>query len=75
MNDYKEIQIGGIAKEIILREMRKLNNKDELLPVDVAVLEKLTKLYCALMDDMRKNIDSNLLEKLQKMQTGLKQAK
>lgn len=67
IKDLTELQIGKIAKEIILREMKKLESKDDLKVADIGTLEKLTKLYCALMDDMRKNIDGNLLEKLKKL--------
>lgn len=66
LEDLKEIEIGRIAKNIILREMKRLDQKTNLTAADIGSLEKLTKLYCSLMDDMRRNLDSNLIEKLQK---------
>jgi len=70
IEDLKELQMGAIAKTTILRELQRLEQKSNEAPLkaaEIGALEKLTKLYCALMDDLRKNIDTNIVEKLQKL--------
>ena len=78
VEQFQELQIGSISKDIILREIKKLQamsitggeDNEGLNLAQIASLEKLTKLYCALMDDMRKNLDSNLMDKLKKLSGG-----
>ena len=69
-NGMVEFMIGKIAKEILLKRIKELNElgPDAFEARDIAAFEKYTKLYLALVDDWRKNFDDDLarIEKAKK---------
>lgn len=70
IEDLKELKMGALAKTILLRELERLEKKSNWEPLkaaDIGSLEKMTKLYCALMDDLRKNLENSTIEKLKKL--------
>lgn len=59
-SDIDEWQIYADIKAVVMREVANIRDRKKLTEDDVAVLEKLTRIYCNLKDDLREDLKADL---------------
>lgn len=64
MKKFIEAQVCDQLKEILQREVRTLHSHRELSAAQCTALEKLTKVYAILKDDLREDVKADLWSKL-----------